>query len=67
MKSQAIKYETIQICILGDRDMFGLEEYMDDNPIRQHTVICIQNSSVIYYFPKEALNEVFKRNGEAIL
>ena len=47
--------------------MFGLEEYStEEDLVRQHTVICTRNQSEIFFFPKEALNEVQKRNGNMI-
>ena len=61
------KLEPVQICLLGNMDMFGLEELMEENKTRQFTVICTQSNSQIYYFPKDAMNEVQRTNGSLII
>jgi len=46
--------------------MFGLEEYLEKEPCRQYTVTCVKNKSEIFYFPKDALGELGKKNSHII-
>ncbi|CDW85251.1 UNKNOWN [Stylonychia lemnae] len=61
-KHQKVNTEIAQICILSDLEMFGLEEYLQQDTTRQFTVTCTKNKSTVFYFPKDALAEVSKKN-----
>eukprot|EP00347_Sterkiella_histriomuscorum_P010422 403376361 len=60
------KQEQAQICILGNLDFFGMEEFLNPDKQRLFTITCIKNKSECFYFPKDALGEVAKKNMKII-